>query len=427
MGKFAGLVLIAAGVGTAAYVYPMISSGPDRAEKQLADVVAISTSAIPASQANATATRPPVPVVVRPAPGVEAQRVVSAETSPGKLPLVPTPKSPVLAAIAPLPEAQPVARPIDVPQPQAAKRSGRNEDEARVALTREIQRELKRVGCFDGAADGGWNAETRQGMKTFIDRVNATLPIDEPDHILKTLVQGHPGNACGKSCPTGQAMAGDGKCLPTAIIAQSTKRPVARDPVARDAAAQRAPTQGAPTPAWDTRTTVAEAPKPAPAPAAAPTVRPEPLPGRMTVGAPTVTAAAPPPVAPADVAPDSRAKRGSIVLKPREPSPEPKVAFLTPAEKPTAAIAPTDAGRPPIGAIAAVEQPAKPTPRAAAVEPDEAARPAPRVRLAPQPLPPVAIYRAPPPRYVSTFTPPVYRERQRFGPQIFREMERSTR
>jgi hypothetical protein len=33
-------------------------------------------------------------------------------------------------------------------------------------------------------------------------------------------VQGHPGNACGKSCPAGQGLASDGRCQTTAVLAQ---------------------------------------------------------------------------------------------------------------------------------------------------------------------------------------------------------------
>ena len=33
-------------------------------------------------------------------------------------------------------------------------------------------------------------------MKAFTTRVNATLPVDKPDHILLALVQGHQGVAC---------------------------------------------------------------------------------------------------------------------------------------------------------------------------------------------------------------------------------------
>jgi hypothetical protein len=67
------------------------------------------------------------------------------------------------------------------------------------SLTREIQRELKRVGCYDGEIDGRWNPRSRAAMKTFADQVNAELPIDRPDYVLLRLVQVHQGKACSPS------------------------------------------------------------------------------------------------------------------------------------------------------------------------------------------------------------------------------------
>ena len=43
-------------------------------------------------------------------------------------------------------------------------------------------------------------------MKLFTDRVNATLPTDEPDSILLTMVRGYQDNVCGKPCPAGQGL-----------------------------------------------------------------------------------------------------------------------------------------------------------------------------------------------------------------------------
>ena len=64
------------------------------------------------------------------------------------------------------------------------------------ALARQLQSELRRVGCYDGEISGVWTPRTREAMKAFTDRVNATLPVDKPDHILLALVQGHHGVAC---------------------------------------------------------------------------------------------------------------------------------------------------------------------------------------------------------------------------------------
>src|SRR5262249_43468961 len=45
----------------------------------------------------------------------------------------------------------------------------------RDSLARELQKELRRVGCYEGELNGVWTPATRRAMKTFTDRVNATL------------------------------------------------------------------------------------------------------------------------------------------------------------------------------------------------------------------------------------------------------------
>jgi hypothetical protein len=61
-------------------------------------------------------------------------------------------------------------------------------------------------------------------MKAFTSRVNATLPVDRPDHILLALVKGHDDRACGVACPAGQGLTGDGRCLPNAVIAGAARK-----------------------------------------------------------------------------------------------------------------------------------------------------------------------------------------------------------
>ena len=61
-------------------------------------------------------------------------------------------------------------------------------------------------------------------MSSFTERVNATLPVEDPDYILLTLVQGHAGQACGRGCPVGQTANDSGRCLPNAVIASSARR-----------------------------------------------------------------------------------------------------------------------------------------------------------------------------------------------------------
>ena len=88
------------------------------------------------------------------------------------------------------------------------------------SIGRQLQMELKRVGCYEGAINGHWNAATRQAMKTFTDRVNAKLPVERPDPILLALVQGHREPACVPSCAEGQHAGDDGRCLPQAAVIQ---------------------------------------------------------------------------------------------------------------------------------------------------------------------------------------------------------------
>jgi len=96
----------------------------------------------------------------------------------------------------------------------------------RASLARELQRELARVGCYDGEINGAWTTSTRQAMKAFIERVNAALPTNHPDAILLTLVRGHSGKACGTSCPAGQGRADTGRCVPTEILQREANRTV---------------------------------------------------------------------------------------------------------------------------------------------------------------------------------------------------------
>ena len=91
-------------------------------------------------------------------------------------------------------------------------------------LVRELQRELRRVGCYFHEINGEWTPTTRRAMKDFTDRVNAVLPLEAPDAVLLALLKGHAGMACGASCPAGQSLAKDDRCLPTALLSVKPKK-----------------------------------------------------------------------------------------------------------------------------------------------------------------------------------------------------------
>lgn len=115
----------------------------------------------------------------------------------------------------------------------------------RVSLARELQRELRRVGCYDGEINGVWTTSTRMAMKTFTDRVNAKLPIDAPDYILLSLVQGRRETVCGPSCPAGQIAANDGRCMTSAILAEAGRKAPAEPPAAETPRAATPPAEKA--------------------------------------------------------------------------------------------------------------------------------------------------------------------------------------
>jgi hypothetical protein len=119
----------------------------------------------------------------------------------------------------------------------------------RLALS--IQTELKRVGCYTGRLDGSWGDRSRRAMETFIERVNASLPTREPDVFLLSLIRGQNGNVCGQPCANGQVFS-DGRCVAREVLADAAQ-PASPPPVAPDRVAM---------------------------------ARPQPLPGRMSIGGP---------------------------------------------------------------------------------------------------------------------------------------------
>ena len=90
----------------------------------------------------------------------------------------------VIAQRADVPKSRAYSPPVPVPRDTEA-------------LIREIQHQLKRVGCYEGAVNGKWSAQLRAASKAFADRVNARLPLDRPDYVLLRLTEAHEGRACG--------------------------------------------------------------------------------------------------------------------------------------------------------------------------------------------------------------------------------------
>ena len=216
MGKATSMLLAAIGIGTATY----LTFVPDRdqaASDKLASLVRIAADgsrAVSASRTEREATRD----------SASPKFIADKETlgaghkppEPGRINLAQAPNA----------ERGQVAPPTPSAAESGQRRSSVKpvDDESRRSLSRSIQVELKRVGCLDSEPDGVWNSSTRNALKTFIERINASLPVNEPDYILLTLLQGHTNRVCGKGCPTGQVLANDGRCQPKVIVAQAERK-----------------------------------------------------------------------------------------------------------------------------------------------------------------------------------------------------------
>src|SRR5436190_23656182 len=241
MSKASGLILILGGLAVAAYVMP---STNDASEPNAARGTDVAKSS-PAGE------RPSLDIAaVNPQP---AYRSIAPATTRNAEP-IPAFSAPVVVTIAQRPS-----------EPSAAPPRATSIPRDRDTLARELQKELRRVGCYEGELNGVWTPLTRRAMKAFTDRVNATLPVDEPDAILFAMVQGHQDRACGKPCPSGQGLSEDGRCLPSAILAKSVKKAPAPATVAQVSKSTPSPTEK-PAPAitgWSTVTTTT-APPPSP-------------------------------------------------------------------------------------------------------------------------------------------------------------------
>ncbi len=121
-------------------------------------------------------------------------------------------------------------------------------------LARQIQSELKRVGCYSGRLDGSWGDRSRSAMANFIARVNASLPTNEPDVFLLSLIKGQTQAVCGPACGGDEVLSG-GRCVAQTVVAESS----------------------------ETGSSSSLADETGPAVVAA---RPDPLPGRMSIGGP---------------------------------------------------------------------------------------------------------------------------------------------
>ena len=228
-----GLLLVMLGLALAVIWMP-----EQQGERQLAVVTEIATKGFalkgdrsPSSDDRSGRTfSPHTPLLATvEAPGartaytVAVARVGQPEVPP--LRLLPVPVAITVATSSSDLDPTVVTAPIGRPGVSSQTRSVVGPEMGRDELVRNIQRELKRVGCYAGDVDGDWGPGSRRAMVNFTDRVNASLPVDHPDFILLTLLRGHSGAACGKGCPAGHSAVENGRCLPNVVQARRTVEP----------------------------------------------------------------------------------------------------------------------------------------------------------------------------------------------------------
>src|SRR5262245_32282143 len=202
MSKAGGVLLAAVGLGLVAYAAipqgkPPVSGSDDfdiALTQAMPGKTEPTSKTAPATAAPATPVRPRAPEARPESPAASAPAVVSLPNNRAsvRLPVTAQPKLGMLAT-------------------------------DRSQLARELQRELRRVGCYDGEINGGWTTSTKRAMKTFTERVNASLPVEEPDLVLLSLLQGQTDKTCGRPCPAGETAADGGRCVPAAVATSPRK------------------------------------------------------------------------------------------------------------------------------------------------------------------------------------------------------------
>jgi uncharacterized caspase-like protein len=80
------------------------------------------------------------------------------------------------------------------------------------ALAAALQAELKRVGCYTGAADGKWDKLAKEALAKFARSAKVSMSGDAPSAEIIETVKRHKERVCALGCPTGQVQIG-GKCI----------------------------------------------------------------------------------------------------------------------------------------------------------------------------------------------------------------------
>jgi len=122
-------------------------------------------------------------------------------------------------------------------------------------LARDLQTELKRLGCLSGEVDGDWGEKSKAALQNFTRHANLSIPSDAPSAAALNAASAMKERACPLVCDGDERMV-NGRCMPK-------ERKARREPTVKERRAYREPASERPRAARAERQAEPrEAPKP---------------------------------------------------------------------------------------------------------------------------------------------------------------------
>jgi hypothetical protein len=105
-------------------------------------------------------------------------------------------------------------------------------------VTKELQAQLHRVGCFEGAADGVWGEKTKVALVEFVRRSKLDVPTGAPTSIALDAVTSKRDRICPLDCGAGR-IERNGQCVAQPAPAATAAKPVRPQPTVENKRAPR--------------------------------------------------------------------------------------------------------------------------------------------------------------------------------------------
>ena len=108
----------------------------------------------------------------------------------------------------------------------------------RESIAHALQRELKRVSCYNGRIDGLWGKSSQNALRAFNAQAGTSFNINTPSEEALLNIQRHEPAFCGLVCSTGERVE-SGKCIVHVKPTQSTKTRPTKSIVKKPANSQK--------------------------------------------------------------------------------------------------------------------------------------------------------------------------------------------